>query len=148
MILYKYFSQSVDSTGLLMILIKRFYHLFGYLGYPLTFSEKGKPLPTPPSGRYWTTLYTAKIGKGTNQSGDKDSPPTTCQRPSRKGDERVEVRETTFPQDGKLSVKADEPQVAYGLKMWKGNGNNTTLFFPLKGLEILHQGRRGQVKVQ
>jgi hypothetical protein len=26
------------------------------------------------------------------------------------------------------------------------NGNTTTLLFSLKGLEILHQGRRGQVK--
>ena len=30
--------------------------------------------------------------------------------------------------------------------MWKGNGDTTTLLFSLKGLEILHQDRRGQVK--
>ena len=29
--------------------------------------------------------------------------------------------------------------------MWKGNGNTTILVFRLKGLEILHQERRGQV---
>ena len=32
-----------------------------------------------------------------------------------------------------------------GMKMWKGNGNTTTLLFSLKGLEIVHQGK-GQVK--
>ena len=30
------------------------------------------------------------------------------------------------------------------MNIWKGNGNNTTLLFSLKGLEILHQERRGQ----
>jgi hypothetical protein len=29
--------------------------------------------------------------------------------------------------------------------MWKGSGNINTLLFSLKGLEILHQERRGQV---
>ena len=33
-----------------------------------------------------------------------------------------------------------------GMKMWKGNGNTITLSFSLKGLEILHQERRGQAK--
>ena len=33
-----------------------------------------------------------------------------------------------------------------GMKMWKGNGNTTTLLFSLKRLEIVHQERRGQVK--
>jgi hypothetical protein len=37
-------------------------------------------------------------------------------------------------------------KLANGLKMWKGIGNTTTLLFSLKGLEILHQERRGQVK--
>jgi hypothetical protein len=32
------------------------------------------------------------------------------------------------------------------MKMWKGNWNSTTLLFYLKGLEILHQEKRGQVK--
>ena len=31
-----------------------------------------------------------------------------------------------------------------GMKMWKGNENAITLLFSLKGLEILHQERRGQ----
>ena len=31
--------------------------------------------------------------------------------------------------------------------MWKGKGNTTTLLFSLKGLGILHQERRGQVKI-
>jgi hypothetical protein len=30
--------------------------------------------------------------------------------------------------------------------MWKRNGNTITLLFFLKGLEIVHQERRGQVK--
>ena len=33
-----------------------------------------------------------------------------------------------------------------GMEMWKGTENTTTLLFSLKGLEILHQARRGQVK--
>ena len=32
------------------------------------------------------------------------------------------------------------------MKMWKGIVNTTTLLFFLKGHEILHQERRGQVK--
>ena len=38
-------------------------------------------------------------------------------------------------------------KLANGMKMWKGNENTTTLLFSLKGLEILHQERRGQVKI-
>ena len=37
-------------------------------------------------------------------------------------------------------------KLANGMKIWKGNGNTTTLLFSLKGLGILHQERRGQVK--
>ena len=37
-------------------------------------------------------------------------------------------------------------KLANSMKMWKGNGNTTTLLFSLKGLEIVHQERRGQVK--
>ena len=37
-------------------------------------------------------------------------------------------------------------KLANAMKIWKGNGNTTTLLFSLKGLEILHQERRGQVK--
>ena len=33
-----------------------------------------------------------------------------------------------------------------GMKMWKGNGNTTTLLLSLIGLETVHQERRGQVK--
>ena len=32
------------------------------------------------------------------------------------------------------------------MKTWKGNGDSTTLLFSLKGLEILLQARRGEVK--
>ena len=37
---------------------------------------------------------------------------------------------------------------ANGMKIRKGNRNTTTLLLPLKGLEILHQERRGQVKTK
>jgi len=37
-------------------------------------------------------------------------------------------------------------KLANGMKTWKGIGNTTTLLFSLKGLEILHHKRRGQVK--
>ena len=42
-------------------------------------------------------------------------------------------------------LEGGEPQLANGMKMWKRNGNTTTLF-SLKGLEIVHQEGRGQVK--
>ena len=38
-------------------------------------------------------------------------PIKNCQRLSRRADERVEVRKTSCPYDGKLYLKADEPQV-------------------------------------
>ena len=37
-------------------------------------------------------------------------------------------------------------KLANGMEMWEGNWNTTTLLFSMKGLEILHQERRGQVK--
>ena len=37
-------------------------------------------------------------------------------------------------------------KLANGMKRWKGNLNTTTLLFSLKGLEILNEERRGQVK--
>ena len=72
-------------------------------------SVKGKSLSTPPSGRNWATSQTAKIGP--NESRNKNSPSTNCQKSSRRADEQVEVRTTYYPQDKKLSLKADEPQV-------------------------------------
>jgi hypothetical protein len=36
-------------------------------------------------------------------------------------------------------------KLANRIKKWKGNGNIFTLLFSLKGLENLHQKRRGQV---
>ena len=46
-----------------------------------------------------------------NETRDKDSPSTKSERPSQRADERVEVMTTSCPYDGKLSLKADEPQV-------------------------------------
>ena len=37
-------------------------------------------------------------------------------------------------------------KLANGMKMWKGNGDITTLLFSLKRLETVDQERRGQVK--
>jgi hypothetical protein len=37
-------------------------------------------------------------------------------------------------------------KLANGMKMWRGNGNTTTLLFSLKKLEIVHQEKRRQVK--
>jgi hypothetical protein len=37
-------------------------------------------------------------------------------------------------------------KLANGIKMWKGNGNITTLLFSLKGFESLHQEKREQVE--
>ena len=49
--------------------------------------------------------------RGLNESRDKDSPSTKYQWPSRRADERLEFMATSCPEDGKLSLKADEPQV-------------------------------------
>ena len=49
-------------------------------------------------------LQTANVRENRMNSSNK------CQRPSRRADERAEVRATSCPQDGKLSLKADEPQ--------------------------------------
>ena len=38
-------------------------------------------------------------------------------------------------------------KLANDLKMWEENGNTTTLLFSLKGLEIVHEERRGQGKI-
>ena len=38
-------------------------------------------------------------------------------------------------------------KLANRMRMWKGNGNTITLLFSLKGFEILHQERRGQVTI-
>ena len=43
-------------------------------------------------------------------------------------------------------MKADEPHNGQRHKNVEGNGNITALSFSLKGLEILYQERRGQVK--
>jgi hypothetical protein len=37
-------------------------------------------------------------------------------------------------------------KLANNMMMWKENRNTNTLLFSLKGLEILHKERRGQVK--
>ena len=49
--------------------------------------------------------------RGRNESRNTDSPSTKCQWSSRKTDEQVEVRATSCLEDGKLSLKVDEPQV-------------------------------------
>ena len=58
-------------------------------------SVKGKSLPAPPSGKEWA--IDGQNRRGLNESQDKDSPSTKCQQPSRKTDERVEVRATSCP---------------------------------------------------
>jgi hypothetical protein len=37
---------------------------------------------------------------------------------------------------------------ANGMKIWKRDGNTTTLPFSLKGLENVHQERRGKVVME
>ena len=44
-----------------------------------------------------------------NESQNTNSSCTKCQRPCQRADERVEVRATSCPQDGKLSLKVNEP---------------------------------------
>ena len=69
-----------------------------------------------------TTTYTSFQGRvgnvidgqrrrGPNESRDKDSPPTNCQRPRRRANEQVELMITSCLWNGKMSLKVDEPQV-------------------------------------
>ena len=70
-------------------------------------SVKEKSLPAPYSGREWATSYTVNVG------GDRMNPgirilPLPITRTSRMADDWVEVRSTSCPQDGKLSLCVDE----------------------------------------
>ena len=51
------------------------------------------------------------LRKESNESRNKYSPYTKCQRHSWKADERVDVRTTSCSLDGKLTLKVDEPKV-------------------------------------
>ena len=82
---------------------------------------------------------------GPNEFRDKDFLSTKCQRPSRRADERAEVR-TTFIRIGNYPRRGMNHKLANDVKMLKGNVNTTKLLFYLKGLEILHEERRGRVK--
>ena len=42
---------------------------------------------------------------------------------------------------GGITLNSDEPQLGNAMKMWKGNGNTTTLLFYLKELDILYEWR-------
>ena len=46
---------------------------------------------------------------------------------------------------GNYTSRRMNHKLANSREMWEGNGNTTTSLFSLKGLEILHQERRGQV---
>ena len=63
-------------------------------------------------------------------------------------DEWVEVRATSCPQDGKLSLKAFNHNLANDMRMWKRKGNTTTLSLSRKGLEILHPEKREQLNTE
>ena len=88
-----------------------------------------------------------QMGKvGGYESRDEDSPTKYSQRPSRRSDKRAEVREPSCPQDWKLYLKANKPQVGQRHKDVKGKRKYYQIFIFLKGLQILHQERKGQVK--
>ena len=57
-------------------------------------SVMGKSLPTPHRGE---SGHLRRLTRRPNESRDKDSPSSNCQRPSRRADERIEVRATTCP---------------------------------------------------
>ena len=69
-----------------------------------------------------------------------------CQRLSRRADERIEDTELLVLRLGNYPSRWMKHKLANGMKMLKGNGNTTKLLFSLKGLKMLHQERRGQVK--
>ena len=65
---------------------------------------------------------------------------------SRRADERVEVWASIFSLRWENIIEGRWITCfANEMKTWKGNWNTNTFLFSLKGLEILHQGRRGQV---
>ena len=68
------------------------------------------------------------------------------QRPSRRADERVEVRATSCPWYGKLSLKEDEPQVGQRHEDVNMKREYYHIIIFLKRFEIVHQERRGQMK--
>ena len=68
---------------------------------------------------------------------NKDSPSTKYQWPSQRTGERVDIKETSCPQDGKLSLKVDESQVGqwHGYVEWKWEYYHI-IIFPLKDFEF------------
>ena len=90
-------------------------------------SVNGKPVPTPPRWREWTTSMTANV-----RGNQINSPSTKCQRPSGRAGERVEVMASYCAQDGKLSLKADEPQIGQRHEDKERKRNITTLLFSLR----------------
>ena len=76
----------------------------------VSFSVKGNPLSAPPSGRDWATNQKANIG------GDRKNPgirilPLPRANSLLGGRLSGQIRTTSCPQDGKLYLKADEPQI-------------------------------------
>ena len=82
-----------------------------------------------------------------NEFRGKDSLFTKCQRSSRRVDERLGGRVTSCPYDRKLSFKADEPVVGQLREDKRTKLQNYHFIISLKKLDILHQERRGQVKI-
>ena len=102
-------------------------------------SMRGKSLPTP-SGREW-----AIHRRRSNECWNKDSPSIKCQCPSRRVDEQVQVKPTSCPQDGKLFLKADEPQFGQRHEDVKRKWEYYHITIFPERTEFLHKERRGQV---
>ena len=82
-----------------------------------------------------------------NEFRDKDFLSTKFQRPFWREEERVQVRVSVVLRMGKYPWRWKNDKLANDKKMWKGDGNTTTLLFSLKGLEILHQERSRQMNI-
>ena len=108
--------------------------------------SEGKPSTYTFSRQRVGNVLDGQRRRRSNESRDKDSRSTKCQRPFHRADERLEISATFCPQDGKLSLKANEPMVDQQHEDVERKWHITTLLFSLELLEISHQERRGQVK--
>ena len=115
------------------------------MSWGLILSEGEIPIYTSQRERVGNTVEDYRRRRP-NEYRDKDSPFTKSQRHSRRADQRVEVRASSCPQDGKLSLKADEPQLGQRHSDVERKPEYYHIIFSQKGLEIVHQERRGQVK--
>ena len=68
--------------------------------------------------------------RGPNKSRNRDSPSAKCVWPSRRANQRVEVRAVLVLRMRNCPFRWMDHKFSNGTKMSKGNGNNTITIFP------------------